>query len=201
MIQINNEIRLSEDRKLIFASGNFDKWCVYIVDNKNNSKVAPTDLYYFTLLSELAAEYGSEIVYKVFTEVYDRASESMHKEDIEAIYKLCNTYFKTKFSEAYELFCVLYMAMISENLKANAILKKRVKRLAAYQILFTPMSVSEACEFSDVRKNGGREQFIIKMKEYIASRALPTKNIKGELVEKMTKPWKLLDHIMNFYGF
>ena len=45
-------------------------------------------------------------------------------------------------------FTIIYAAMIAEENKANAILKKRIKRLGMYQVLIQNMKPEEAAQFS-----------------------------------------------------
>ena len=47
---------------------------------------------------------------------------------------------------------MIYLGMVAEENKAGAVLKKRIKRLGMYQILFDNMSAYEAANFSRGKK-------------------------------------------------
>ncbi|MDE6750863.1 MAG: hypothetical protein K2K21_17630 [Lachnospiraceae bacterium] len=49
-------------------------------------------------------------------------------------------------------YSVIYLGMVAEEKRKHAVLKKRIKRLGMYQILFEKMSAVEAATFSTGKK-------------------------------------------------
>ena len=60
--------QLVNNRQVIFDSGSFDDWCVYVVE-ENGSKKAPFDAEYFTDLKNISEHYELDKVYNNFIEI------------------------------------------------------------------------------------------------------------------------------------
>ena len=136
------EIRLSDGTKLYFGRGKFDDWCIY-VERRDNTIDYPLDSWYFDELQKLG--YGKQI-YDVFCLIYDITTK-----------KLCPIVTMTckmlavnhKDWQILELiYSILYMGMIAEENKENAILGKRIKRLGMYQTLIEGVPAEVSANFS-----------------------------------------------------
>lgn len=133
-----------------FDSGKFDDWCVYIT-KPGSKRFAPTDVQYFSRLKIIADKFGSQKIYDDFVVIYNRTSGEIETGVFELIKVLC------KFYDGYSLemevwFNVLYAGMIAEENKANAILKKRIKRLGMFQVLIENLEPEIAATFSKDKK-------------------------------------------------
>jgi len=142
---------LKGQRKVIFDSGRFDDWCVYVVES-NGSKRAPYDEDYFSDLQQLSKKYPPNKLYNDFVKIYDKTSKLISDEVIELIDSIVRSYNPDDQVLAEQWFTVLYAGMIAEENKKFAILKKRVKRLGMYQVLVEGMSPKEAAKFSYGKK-------------------------------------------------
>ncbi len=132
--------------------GCFDDYCVYVTRPGAN-KYAPRDTQYFSFFIEKAEWYTPEKIYEDYVEIYDKTNADIKQEVIDEI--------KAKISRTYEerdridfslWFIVIYLGMVAEENKRNAVLKKRIKRLGMYQILFEKFSAVEAANFSRGKK-------------------------------------------------
>lgn len=89
-------------------------------------------------------------VYDDFCALYDKVTASEDPAVFDWIETITASYPNPK--EAEVVFGILYMTMISEENKANAILKKRIKRLGVHQVLKEGMRPEIAAEFSKGKK-------------------------------------------------
>lgn len=140
----------SNKGKIEFDDGCFDGWCVFLTKS-NGVRFAPTDIKYFSRLKILSEKYGPHKIYDDFIVVYNRTTKEVNKEVFELISALSKTYAE----DALEIevwFGVIYSGMIAEENKANAILKKRIKRLGMYQLLLQDFSAEKAAHFSKGKK-------------------------------------------------
>lgn len=65
---------------------------------------------------------------------------------------MISTYYQKDALEFDIWFSVIYLGMVAEEKKQNAVLKKRIKRLGMYQILFEKLSAEDAAFFSKGKK-------------------------------------------------
>ena len=129
-----------------FDKGSFDNWCVYVV-KPNGERFAPTDIQYFLRLKKLGEKYGTKRIYDDFTVIFNRTTKEIDKNIFKLISILSKFY--SKHSLEMEIwFNVLYAGMIAEENKANAILKKRIKRLGIHQVLIDGLEPEVAASFS-----------------------------------------------------
>ncbi|MCD6353949.1 MAG: hypothetical protein J7L95_00215 [Prolixibacteraceae bacterium] len=120
---------------LEFDSGNFDDWCVFVTKS-NGERFASSDIKYFSRLQKLGERYGRQKIYDDFVVIFNRTTDIVDPIVLKLILVLSKFYGK----DALEIeiwFNVLYAGMIAEENKANAILKKRIKRLGMHQVLIT----------------------------------------------------------------
>ncbi|MGC4128962.1 MAG: hypothetical protein QM564_05240 [Bergeyella sp.] len=142
---------LKNNRRVIFDTGVFDDWCVYIVE-ENGQRRAPFDVDYFTDLKRLNQKYGNNKVYMDFLKIYKITDHSINIEILNKIEEISETYKGEDVLLIEQWFSVIYAAMISEENKKNAILKKRVKHLGIYQALIQNFEPEKAAKFSYGKK-------------------------------------------------
>jgi hypothetical protein len=142
---------LRNSRKVIFDTGKFDEWCVYIVDS-NGSKNAPYDTTYFTDIKRIANRYPENKIYEDFVLIYDQTTSEIDEDVLSLIDEIVDTYEEEDKTIIEQWFSVIYAGMIAEENKEKAILKKRVKRLGMYQVLVLNMLPSIAANFSKGKK-------------------------------------------------
>lgn len=143
--------QLFYDRRVIFDTGSFDEWCVYIVE-KNGTKKAPFDVEYFTDLKIISEYYGHNKVYNDFVSIYKLTNKSIDQNVLNLIDDIVCTYEPQFYELIEQWFTVIYAGMIAEENKQFAILKKRVKRLGVHQILVLDYEPEVAANFSKGKK-------------------------------------------------
>ena len=146
------EIQIGQSQKPIlkFPDGSFIYQCRGKFDGfmfKLNN-YAVKDIDYFTVLKQLADKYSVDKVYNDFVTVYNLVLININSNDWVAIKNIANTYNQEDFLAVAKVFCILYVTMLAEENKRNAILGKRIKRLGVYQILKLNMPISVAVNFS-----------------------------------------------------
>lgn len=138
---------LREGRKVVFDSGRFDDWCVFVVE-ADGTKKAPSDSHYFADLQQMARSYPPGRIYRDFVSIYELTGEQVDLPVLQLIDSLSATYLASHQILAEQWLAVLYAGMIAEENKAHAILKKRVKRLGMYQVLELGLKPETAASFS-----------------------------------------------------
>ena len=138
---------LQNDRKVIFDSGKFDEWCVYVVE-ANGSKKAPFDETYFNDLYDISCKYPQNKVYNDFVEIYDNTTKDVDDSVLLQIDEIVSAYNPEDKTIIEQWLTVIYAGMIAEENKDRAILKKRIKRLGMYQVLVLNVPANEAARFS-----------------------------------------------------
>lgn len=139
--------QLQNNRSVIFDSGKFDDWCVYVVES-NGFKEAPFDETYFADLYRISQKYPNNKVYDDFVMIYERTTRTIDHDVLSLIDEIVATYNQEDKIIVEQWFSVIYAGMIAEENKENAVLKKRVKRLGMYQVLILNMPAGEAARFS-----------------------------------------------------
>lgn len=142
---------LGNNRKVIFDSGSFDDWCVYVVE-ESGSKKAPFDMEYFSDLKSISKHYPADKVYNDFVKIYNKTGKIIDQSVLDLIDKIVLTYKDEHKILVEQWFTVIYAGMIAEENKKYAILKKRVKRLGMYQILKLGYEPKKASNFSKGKK-------------------------------------------------
>lgn len=143
--------KLVNDRKVIFDTGKFDDWCVYVVESDGEKK-APFDETYFSDLKTISKKYSVNKVYDDFVLIYDNTTKEIDSNVLDLINNIVETYNQEDKTIIEQWFTVIYAGMIAEENKTNAVLKKRIKRLGMYQVLILDMPVKDAAKFSYGRK-------------------------------------------------
>lgn len=131
---------------LKYDNGNFDRWCVYYVDENSVNK-ALTDFYYFEKMRKLALKYGIDRVHNDFLKVYNSTGKSIEVRILNTITQVSFTYDSEDSLEVDKLFTILYATMIAEENKKNTKLGKRIKRLGIYELLYGEKNVEYATNF------------------------------------------------------
>lgn len=142
--------KFSDDSFLEYDTGKFDEWCVYLT-RPNQPKYAPTDTEYFNFFINLGKKFGYANVYKDFVSIYKLTNSRIDPAVLILIEKISQKYSNVKL-ECTIWFTVIYAGMVAEENKQNAILKKRIKRLAMHQILIDRLSADVAANYSYGKK-------------------------------------------------
>ncbi|MDR0547385.1 MAG: hypothetical protein LBG77_07370 [Dysgonamonadaceae bacterium] len=139
---------LRNDRKVVFDSGRFDTWCVYVVE-LYGSRNSPRDNQYFADLQSMAQKYSDNKVYDDFVRIYDSTTASIKDDNVlSLIDEIVVTYNDEDKIIIEQWFSVIYGGMIAEENKEFTKLGKRVKRLGMYQVLIENMNPNVAANFS-----------------------------------------------------
>ena len=144
--------KFSDGSFLEFNRGRIDAWCVYMTDPEGTRK-PPLDKDYFNELKALADKYGAERVYRDFVNIYDATTKNIDDRVLTHITQMAATYEESLAVD--KLFTTFYMAMTSEENYPNTKLGRKIKRLAAYEILFAGRDVSDAVTF--MKKMGWKD--------------------------------------------
>lgn len=144
--------KFSDGSFLEYDRGKIDDWCVYMT-NPEGVRTPPLDRDYFTELKNLADKYGAERVYRDFVSIYDSTTKDIDNNVLEAISRMAAGYDDALSVD--KLFTTFYMAMTSEENYPNTKLGRRIKRLAAHEILFGGRDVANAVVF--MKNMGWRE--------------------------------------------
>ena len=126
-----NIIKTKNNYNIFFAPGNFDDWCVYM-------EHAPTDNEYFEWILSLANKYGVVQVYNDFIDIYNIVDENFMPQKC---LKVAEDIDKHYVEDTVHWWVVFYMTMVAECKKENSILKKRIKHLGVYNILFDKIDI------------------------------------------------------------
>lgn len=139
------KIDLPSGNILYYDVGKFDEWCVYEEDKYGN-RVPPLDEDYFAELKEYAEIFDKDEIYDDFVKIYDLTTNEFDDSIPDFIRKISLKYGKYS-DKIFRVFSILYMGMISEENKKNAILKKRIKRLGVYYLLIKDKSPEYSAKF------------------------------------------------------
>ena len=142
--EVKHIVAQYEGTTLAFGKGLFDDWCIYVLGGKYPK--FPLDEWYFQVLLDWCKSRAPEDIYDDFVIIYEATSEAVAQSTLDEIRALSNRYSDT--NEANVIWTILYMGMIAEENKANAILKKRIKRLGVYQVLIESLSPKVAANYS-----------------------------------------------------
>ena len=129
--------------KIYFGRGKFDDWCVFYNDT-DDKKFIPLDKHYFQWILDLSKKYGVEQVYNDFLKVYEAADEIFDEDEC---LSLCTEVDKNYEEATTHWWVIYYMTMVAECKKENAILKKRIKHLGVYNILFDGYDVDYVTKY------------------------------------------------------
>jgi len=142
---------LQNNRSVVFDTGRFDNWCVYLVES-NGYRIAPLDKIYFEELYHISKKYPTNKVYSDFISIYHITTKNIAPKALVLIDEIVETYKSEDRMIVEQWLTVIYAGMIAEENKEKAILKKRVKRLGMYQVLVLEYPADEAAIFSKGKK-------------------------------------------------
>ena len=137
--------QFSDGSYLEYAPGNFDGWCVYMVNPEKNFRQPPLDVQYFAFLKNQAERFGNK-VYVDFVSIYDATGKGVEASVLSIIDQIAATY-GDKALEFSKIYTILYMGMIAEERKAHTRLGKRIKRLGMHKLLVEKRTADEAANF------------------------------------------------------
>lgn len=126
-----------------FTRGKFDDWCVHYFDGEKVKYML--DKEYFKTMQDISKVYPS--VWDDFCIVYNLTEKTPDEKVFEIINILSQKYGKYQKQFEREM-GVIYMGMIAEENKENAILGKKVKYIGMYQTLKLKWDVEKSANFS-----------------------------------------------------
>lgn len=136
----------SDGSYLEYADGNFDSWCVYMVNPAKNFRRPPKDVDYFDFLQKKAQQYGSQKVYGDFVLIYDLTQKTISPQVLSKIDEISASYGNDALDFS-KIYTILYMGMLAEENKAFTKLGKRIKRLGVHLLLLEGQPVQYAANF------------------------------------------------------
>lgn len=143
---MHNPTRLTNHSVVFFGRGKFDDWCVFLRSPEGKT-TAPRDVEYFSQLRTIGNRFGRQKLYGDFVSVYAPTGKIVDPMILWRIKRLSLQYGEMT-DEVEQWLTVVYYAMVAEENKEHAILKKRVKRLGIHQILMEDKSPEQAATFS-----------------------------------------------------
>lgn len=138
-------VRFENGAAIYYTHGNFDRYCMCFVD-ENGERHFPKDTEYFAALKELASLFGVKTVYEDFVKIYDETKNKINREMFNGINRLSQKYSGHEW-DAERTLSILYVTMVSEELKAHTMLGKRIKRLGVHKVLIENVPIGEAANF------------------------------------------------------
>lgn len=143
-----NILKSFKDESCVFYDrGKFDEYCVYLKEKDSNAR-APRDVEYFQYFINISTKYGTKKVYSDFCKIYDKTTDDVNEDILTFITSISNSYKIEDILQVDKWFTIIYLGMVAEEKKANAILKKKIKRLGFHQIMLEGFTAYEAANFS-----------------------------------------------------
>ncbi len=134
-----------------YGRGKFDDYCVFL-KHENTIEKAPRDYEYFQYFIDLSHKYGSEKIYDDFCEIYEKTIDVVEETVLDLITQISLSYDKEDVLWVDKWFTVIYLGMVAEEKKENAVLKKKIKRLGFHQIMKENFSAYDAANYSRGKK-------------------------------------------------
>ena len=139
------------DKSIVYyGRGSFDDYCVFLKENEIRER-APKDIEYFQYFIDLSNSYGSDKIYSDFCKIYEITKDFVEDKVLDFITQISYTYNENSLW-VDKWFTVIYLGMVAEEKKANAILKKKIKRLGFHQIMLENFTAYDAANFSRGKK-------------------------------------------------
>lgn len=143
-----NILKTFSDKSYVYYDkGRFDEHCVYL-KGPNVYPQAPRDIDYFQYFIGISAKYGAEKIYSDFCCIYDRTTSQVDNAVLNLITGISASYSVADRLQVDKWFTVLYLGMVAEERKANAVLKKKIKRLGFHQIMREGFTAADAANYS-----------------------------------------------------
>ena len=127
---------VGNDISVYFSTGSIDAYCVYL-NEPPLFRYAMKDEEYFKWILSLSKRYGVVQVWDDFCSIYDIVNMNpTAKPDVdEAMLRAVNADMHYT-EDTIKWWLIFYMTMVAECKKKYAKLKKRIKKLGVYNILF-----------------------------------------------------------------
>lgn len=135
--------RYLDNSCLLYGMGRFDNWCVYYRNSEGECR-ALYDTECFDRLKQIADRQGTKKVYDDFVKIYEATTKEISDKVLQLIEEITTHYTIEKRMQIDKIFTLLYMMLLSEQNKENAILGKRIKRLGIYLYLIENTTIEEA---------------------------------------------------------
>ena len=129
---------------IYFDRGAFDKYCVYINKCNGSFRHAPKDEEYFDWIRILAQRYGVWQVWNDFCCIYNIVDTGESEDDVFALIISIDMHYN---DDTILWWLIFYMTMLAECKKEHTILKKSIKKLGVYNILFDGYTVEYTVEY------------------------------------------------------
>ena len=143
-----NILKYFDDESCVYyGKGNFDNYCVFLKEKMSIAK-APKDTDYFQYFIDISKKYGPEKIYSDFCKIYNQTTDDVDKNVFHMITTISKSYQPEDILSVDKWFTVMYLGMIAEEKKENAILKKKIKRLGFHQIMWEGFTAYDAANFS-----------------------------------------------------
>lgn len=146
MKHTNYKRKLKDGTLIEYYRGGFDDWCVFVTE-PDESKYAPKDIDYFEKLLDFSEKYGVDKVYQDFVKIYNITTSDIDVNIDNIIDSIAIEYDADDVQEMQKLLTILYMTMVAEENKKNAILKKRIKRLGVHELLINNKDIRYCVNF------------------------------------------------------
>lgn len=147
-----NILKTFDDESCVYyAKGKFDEYCVYIKEKYSAAK-APKDIDYFQYFIDISKKYGCEKIYSDFCKIYDKTTGNIDETILSFITEISKLYEVEDMLQVDKWFTVIYLGMVAEEKKANAVLKKKIKRLGFHQIMLEGFTAQDAANYSRGQK-------------------------------------------------
>ncbi len=142
--------KFADGSRLEYDQGSFDHWCIYHILPTGNSS-AIEDINIFKDLDQLSIRLEAHQLYRDFVSIYEKTDANFSADVLQLISDLAGKY--SEFQEQADfLLTSLYAGMVAEENKANAKLRKRIKRLGVHQLLVEERPAEYAANFSRGKK-------------------------------------------------
>lgn len=142
-----------------FDRGRFDEWCVHC-QKPDGSMWFAYDREYLSWIRNMAKFHGVDKVYNDFVTVYNSVDYYFDmKEGYETVCEVASHYKSKESTEHWWTY--FWMAMVAEERKENAIVGKRIKRLAVYNLLFDDYKMSYVLKYMNTRYNPSMDWMVL----------------------------------------
>jgi hypothetical protein len=141
--------RFVDGTSVEFDRGKFDAWCVYVTE-PGGKRHAPTDASYFQTLRNLHRRHPR--IYEDYVRIFGVTGNLLTPAVLADIDTISKSYPPDDQREVALVLTIVYAAMIAEENRQHAPLKKRIKHLGIYQVLKENMDVQAAANFSKGKK-------------------------------------------------
>lgn len=131
-----------------YVFGSFDAWCVeYYKGGKKQKRI--TDTTSFKALLRYGKHVGYENMYKDFVEVYDMVYVGTDLNEVTRRIELISEKYGVYQLKMNKLLHFLFMCMVAEEMKEDAVVGKKMKRLGVHRVLIEGIDPEIAARETD----------------------------------------------------